>query len=249
MAVTLNQKCYILKKNNATKYKLFGGLINDERRTGVEIIKINCPALISSLIAYILAFLLTYYIFIQEFRPYTEAERATEYLEPLPEMSIYSALQLIAIIAIIYYFYIIIIIDRLQIMRKGLINSEPVLSALIIGSLIALVSYISILFIPLVVFSLLCYGFIGFYFGRKWHKLSWRWGIWLTLPLFVITVLIGGGETHGDAFILLGLFKFLGQIYLFAACIGAFIGSAKSKKEANNIKENEKANGTAIPEP
>lgn len=184
--------------------------------------------------------MLTYYIFIHEFRPYTEAQRATVYLEPLPEMSIYSALQLIAIIAIIYYFYIITIIDRLQIVRDDLINSEPVLSALIIGSLIALVTYFSLVLIPLMVFSLLCYVFIGFYFGLNWHKLSWRWGIWLTLPLFVLTVLIGGGETHGDAFILLGLLKMLGLIYLFVACIGAFIGAAKSKKEANNTIENGK---------
>lgn len=215
------------------------GLINDERRTGVENIKINWPALISSLIAYLIAFLLTYYIFIHELRPYTEAERATVYLEPLPEMSIYSALKIIAVLALIYYLYIITIINKLQTTKKDTNNSEPISYALIIGSLLAAISIISLFLIPLTLFSIACYGYSGYYFGKKNSKLSWKWAIWITIPWLIITIIFGGGDLFvggGDAFIYKGLIKIVGQIYLFVACIGAFFGAAKSKKEANTIE-------------
>ncbi len=198
------------------------------------------------MIAYIIAFLLTYYIFIHELRPYTEAERATVYLEPLPEMSIYSALKIIAVLALIYYLYIITVINKLQTTKKDTNNSEPISYALIIGSLLAVVSIISLFFIPLTLFSIACYGFSGYYFGKKYSKLSWKWAIWITIPWLIITILFGGGG-GGDAFIYKGLIKIFGQIFLFVAIIGAFIGAAESKKEVNNIKEDEKEKGNTIP--
>jgi hypothetical protein len=176
--------------------------------------------------------------------------------EPIREISIYSALLIISIITLIPYLYINIIIDDLLMIRKGSIKSEPVLWALAIGSLIALlfqsfiIVWIALLFSGLlgIILLLSCvYGYIGLYFGRRWHKLSWRWGIWLTFPWFVGIIIMSDENLHQDALVLFNYLQIFSFINLFAACIGAFVGAAKSEKEANNTKEDEKEKGSTIP--
>jgi len=81
-------------------------------------------------------------------------------------------------------------------------------------------------------FIIFIYPLFGFFFGKTWPKYSWKWGILLVIPWFIITIynLIYVGLSVYIFYILM----LLGLLSLILACIGAYIGTTKGVYNRNS---------------
>src|SRR3990170_951917 len=69
----------------------------------------------------------------------------------------------------------------------------------------------------------LVYGLAGIYYGFRWPDLSWRWGIWLTMPLLIgiasiIILIISEGIQFFSPAVLIFLLPYV--IMMFFSSIG-----------------------------
>lgn len=76
-------------------------------------------------------------------------------------------------------------------------------------------------------FIIFIYPLLGFFFGKTWPKYSWKWGILLVIPWFIITIYnLIYVRLFVDIFHIMMLY---GLLYLILACIGAYIGTSKAE--------------------
>ncbi len=109
---------------------------------------------------------------------------------------------------------------------KGIIKSQ--LAGLLIGTgLVAGINLVGLFFHPEISFynlAILVYFFTGLISGLLQPKLSWQWGIWITLPwmawIFFNAVSIGFKEGIGTILVILFYF-----FPIMPACIGALLGA------------------------
>ncbi len=112
------------------------------------------------------------------------------------------------------------------------------LSGLLVGAgLVAGINLIGLFFHPEISFynfAILVYFFTGLILGLLQPKLSWQWGIWVTLPwmAWIIFNAASIGIKEGIGNILFILFYFFPVI---PACIGAFLGAGITRWIAAKI--------------
>lgn len=105
----------------------------------------------------------------------------------------------------------------------------PYLLAIISGFILPLAAGIGPFPIPLVLLCLLVSGILGFFGARE----SWRWGLWIIGPSFVLSLLSIVFAGHAEIFFKKDLPIFL--IAMLSLCLGSFVFSMISKKQAKKI--------------
>lgn len=78
-------------------------------------------------------------------------------------------------------------------------------------------------------FNVFFYLLFGFFFGRTWPKYSWKWGIILVVPWFIISIY--NFISHKLFIEVFNILMLLGLLYLILSCIGAYFGATKRGSE------------------
>lgn len=70
-------------------------------------------------------------------------------------------------------------------------------SAALLGALLTPVATgLSLQLLPMVP-PLLLYAVVGLFYGYRWPELSWRWGLWISLGILLVTTVVGVGLLVG----------------------------------------------------
>ena len=105
----------------------------------------------------------------------------------------------------------------------------PYLLAIISGFILPLAAGIEPFPIPLILVCLLVSGVFGFF----WPQQSWRWGLWIIGPSFVLSLVSIAFAGQAEIFLKKDLPIFL--IAMLSLCLGRFVFAMISNKQSKKI--------------
>jgi hypothetical protein len=108
-------------------------------------------------------------------------------------------------------------------------SKYPYILAIISGFIIPLASEIAPFPIPLIILCLLVSGILGYFWARE----SWKWGLWVIGPSFILSILSVVFVGQAEIFLKKDLPIFF--IAILSLCLGSFVSAMISNRYAKKI--------------